>query len=306
MQKKDFTFLSADHRTLIHCIEWKPDTDIKAVLQIAHGMVEFINRYDRFATYLANHNILVVGNDHLGHGDSVINDNKLGYFGEDGNQLVISDMHTLHLETKMNYPDVPYFILGHSMGSFLTRQYIEMYSQDLSGAILMGTGYQPNSALKLLQTLCLLSVKQKGWDYRNEFLTKLTLGSYNKPFEPARTKNDWLTKDETIVDEYNKNPLNNFTFTNNAYYYMAQGIQYANDHLSDISKNLPILLISGANDPVGKNGLGVKKIYDLLLEQDIQDVSLRLYQNDRHEILNETNYKQVYQDIYDWMVNYLG
>lgn len=299
--KNSFTYPSTDGITNIHAIEWKPEGDIKAILQISHGMVEFIDRYDRFANFLTGYGFLVVGNDHLGHGESVIDDSKHGYFGSNGNECVIEDMHTLHAMTSVRYPDVPYFMLGHSMGSFLVRQYIEMYGSSLAGAIIMGTGYQSNATLKMVEGLCIALAQTHGWEYRSPLLYKMALGSYNKAFEPARTRNDWLTKDETIVDIYNGHPWNNFRFTLNGYYHMFKGIEYANTHVNDVPIYLPILFVSGKDDPVGNFGLGVKKVYDSFKKAGIDDVSLRLYENDRHELLNETNHDQIDFDLLEWL-----
>ena len=215
--KREFTYPSKDGKTGIHAIEWIPEGDVKAVLQIAHGMVEFIGRYDRFGSWLSEQGICVVGNDHLGHGASVVSQGDHGYFAEkDGNLCVIGDMHTLREMTQEKYPGAPYFLLGHSMGSFLARQYIEMHGEGLSGAIIMGTGVQPSGILKTALALCRIDARLKGWRHRSNLINNMALGSYNKKFEPARTKNDWLTKDESIVDAYNANPWNNFRFTTNA------------------------------------------------------------------------------------------
>ncbi|MGI6511717.1 MAG: alpha/beta fold hydrolase [Catenisphaera adipataccumulans] len=300
MKKQEFTYLSADGITQIHAVEWIPEKP-RAIVQIAHGMVEFIDRYDNFARWLAEHGILVVGNDHLGHGRSVIDNEHLGYFAENGNDCVIQDLRKLQYSTREKYPGLPYIFLGHSMGSFLARQFISMYSDSLEGAIIMGTADQPRAALEFLKTASALLAKKYGWMYRSPALTKIALGSNNKQFEPARTRNDWLTKDEAIVDAYNANPLNNFMFTVNAFYNMAEGLEYADKHIYSIRKSLPILFISGADDPVGKNGVGVKAVYDKFIDAGISDVQLRLYENDRHEVLNETNRIQVYNDLYEWM-----
>lgn len=304
--KTERSYLSKDNQTEIHAIEWTPENEPVAILQIAHGMVEFINRYDRFARYLNEKGIIVVGNDHLGHGQSVSSPNQLGFFAdENGNQCVIEDMHTLYSLTKIKYPHLPYFLLGHSMGSFLARQYIEMYGKELEGAIIMGTGQLPAALVTSAKGIASFLGQWKGNRHRSTFLTQLALGSNNKAFEPARTQRDWLTKDTEIVDAYNENPLNNFIFTTNAYYNMFEGIQYAQQHVEDVPKDLPILVISGAMDPVGDYGLGPKKVYDSYIDNGIMDVQLRLYEDDRHEILNETNYQQIYNDIYIWLQSHL-
>ena len=302
--KKDFTYPSKDGRTGIHAMEWIPEGEVKAVLQIAHGMVEFIGRYDRFGTFLASQGICVVGNDHLGHGASVVSQGDHGYFAEkDGNLCVIGDMHTLRELTQEKYPGIPYFLLGHSMGSFLARQYIEIHGEGLAGAIIMGTGMQPPAVLTAALAICRIDAALKGWRHRSSLLFNMALGSNNKKFEPARTKNDWLTKDEAIVDAYNANPWNNFKFTTNGYYNMFSGIAYAQkeENLKKIPRDLPILIVSGAEDPVGNFGEGPKQLEEVYRKTGLTDVRLKLYPGDRHEILNELDHDAVDADILSWV-----
>lgn len=302
--KQEFFYPSKDGKTQIHAVEWIPEGDVRGVLQIAHGMVEFIERYDRFASFMASQGFYVVGNDHLGHGKSVTDESQLGYFAKDnGNFCVIGDMQQLRLDTQKKYPGLPYFILGHSMGSFLTRQYIELYGEGLKGAIVMGTGYQPSLTLNLAIALTGILKKTKGDHYRSKTVNNMALGSYNKAFEPARTKNDWLTKDESIVDAYEANPLNQFTFTVNGYNNLFRGLRFAEQqkNLNRIPKDLPILVVSGANDPVGECGKGPTAVADIYRRTGIKDVTLKLYPDDRHEILNELDKENVDRDLLVWI-----
>ena len=207
--KQEFYYPSKDGLTQIHAIEWIPEGEVRGILQIAHGMVEFIDRYDRYASFMASKGFYVVGNDHLGHGKSVTDESQLGYFAKhDGNFCVLGDMQQLREDTRKKYPDVPYFILGHSMGSFLARQFIEKFGEGLAGAIIMGTAYQQPATLDLAIGLTAVFQQARGGHYRSEMINNMALGSYNAAFEPGRTKNDWLTKDEAIVDAYMANPLN--------------------------------------------------------------------------------------------------
>ena len=304
MTKQEFYYPSKDGLTQIHAIEWIPEGEVRGVLQIAHGMVEFIDRYDQFASFMAEHGFYVVGNDHLGHGKSVTDESKYGYFAEpDGNLKVLGDMQQLREDTEKKYPGVPYFLLGHSMGSFLARQFIEVYGEGLKGAIIMGTAYQPTAVLNLGMCMTGFLEKTKGGLYKSEMINNMGLGGYNKAFEPARTKCDWLTKDEAIVDAYMANPLNQFVFTVNGYYNMFRGIRYCQQqkNLDKIPKDLPILVVSGACDPVGESGKGPTKVADVYKKTGIQDVTLKLYPDDRHEILNELDKEQVDQDILAWI-----
>lgn len=302
--KKEFYYPSKDGLTQIHAIEWIPETQVRGILQIAHGMVEYIDRYDRFAAFMAAQGFYVVGNDHLGHGKSVTDESQLGYFAKhDGNFCVLSDMYKLREDTRAKYPDVPYFLLGHSMGSFLARQFIEKYGEGLSGAIIMGTGYQPMATLDLGIALTAVFNKLMGGHYRSTTINNMALGAYNASFEPARTKNDWLTKDEKIVDAYTANPLNQFIFTVNGYYNLFRGMRYAQRkvNLDKIPKDLPILVISGQNDPVGEFGKGPKIIAKTYRETGIKDVTLKLFPDDRHEILNELDKEAVDRYILEWI-----
>ena len=305
--KQEFSYPSRDGKTTIMATEWIPEGEVKAVLQIAHGMVEYIDRYDTFATWMCERGFYVVGNDHLGHGRSVINDSYHGFFHETmGNKCVIGDMHKLRLMTEEKYPGIPYFLLGHSMGSFLTRQYITMYGEGLSACIIMGTGSQPAAVLKMGKGLCAAMSKVKGWTYRSNLVDNMAFASYNKKFEPARTTKDWLTKDETIVDKYVADPWCTYQFTLNAYYHMFAGIERAQkkENMKKIPKALPLLVISGADDPVGNFGKAVKEVAEGYKKVGIKDVTCKLYEGDRHEILNELDKENVYQDIYNWLLQY--
>lgn len=302
--KREHTFLSADKMTNIHVVGWVPECEVIGVVQIAHGMVEFIERYDRFARFLNEHGYAVIGNDHLGHGQSVMSEEDLGFFRHPGgNQAVIADMRRLHLIARKYYPHVPYYLLGHSMGSFFTREYIELYGKDLTGAIIMGTGSQPKAVLAMGKAMCRTIAAAKGWGYRSDMINKMSFASYNSKFEPARTARDWLTRDEAIVDAYNANPLNNFVFTVNGYYSMFSAIQAAQDprRIAMIPKDLPLLLVSGKDDPVGNFGAGVEAAYASYKSAGIEEVQMHLFENDRHEILNELDHGKVDQYILDWL-----
>ena len=302
--RDEFYFPSKDGNTEIHTIEWKPDKEVKAVLQLCHGMVEYIGRYDEFAQFLCDKGYYVVGNDHLGHGKSVQAKSEYGFFNEKyGNVCVLGDIHTLRQRTAKKYPDVPYFMLGHSMGSSLLRQYIEMYGNGLAGVVLMGTVEDHSKAALLFgKRLCCIMAAFRGWHYRSKLVDDLAIGGYNKKFKPARTQADWITSDYERLEKYATDPLCTFRFTVNAYYNMFLGMinMQRKESVYMIPKGLPVLFVSGAEDPVGGFGKGVRKIYEKYRAAGIQDVALRLYTGDRHEILNETDRQQVYEDLLGW------
>ena len=303
--KDEFYFPSKDGDTEIHVIEWRPVGEVKAVLQLCHGMIEYIDRYQEFAEYLCSHGFYVVGNDHLGHGKSVQSKSEYGFFHEKyGNTCIIADMHTLRQRTMQKYPDVPYFMLGHSMGSIIVRQYIPLYGTGLAGAVLLGVVQeQPRLLLHFGRGLCRFLSVFRGWHFRSRLVDKMVTGSFNKRFKPARTRADWVTSDEERLDAYVADPLCSFMFTVNAYYHMLGGMlnMQKKENLFMIPKSLPILFAAGTDDPVGGFGKGVRKVYLKYKAAGIKDLSLRLYAGDRHELLNETDRKQVSLDLYEWM-----
>lgn len=306
--RKDFYYPSSDGVTDIHAVEWIPENEIKTILQISHGMVEYIMRYQDFARYLNRYGIYVTGNDHLGHGESVSSIH--GYFHHpDGNECLIEDIHKLRCITEEKYPDIPYFVLGHSMGSFLIRQYIMIHGEEIAGAIVMGTGSQSSATLALGKTICKTMAAVKGWDYQCEPVHRMAFASYNKRLEPVRTPYDWLTKDEEIVDAYMQDPWCTFTFTLNGFYQMFRGIEYIqkDENIRNIPEDCPVLLVSGEEDPVGDYGKGVRKVYQSYrkIRKDNESkklVRLRLYPGDRHEILNEKDREKVYRELRIWIM----
>ena len=311
MTKKDFYYPSSDGKTQIHAVRWDPDGEPKAIVQIIHGMIEFIDRYDDFAKYLAGHGFLVTGEDHLGHGASVISDEYHGFFGKDGNKCVIADIHKLRTMMHDEHPDLPYLMLGHSMGSFLVRQYITEndaeYAKGLSGVVVMGTGWTPNAVSGIAKILArLMGTKKVG--KRAKLIDGMAFGSYLKKIENPRTISDWLTKDTAIVDAYRANPWNTFFFTPNGYYHMFCGMQKAHDikRMKKLPAGLPILFASGAEDPVGNWGEGVRKAYMVYTENTDCRVDIRLYNDDRHEILNETDRAEVYEDMRAFFEHCIG
>ena len=306
MTKKDFYYPSADGKTTIHAIRWEPDGEPKAILQIIHGMVEFVDRYDDFARYLTGYGYLVAGEDHLGHGESVQSDEYYGYFGKEGNAWVIADIHHLREMLQKEYPDLPYLMLGHSMGSFLVRQYITEnfggYADGLSGVIVMGTAWQPKAAMKAGKLLA----KMLGTDKVGKSapaIDNMAFGTYLKRIPDARTMSDWLTRDEKIVDWYVNEPRCQFHFSPNAYYHMFAGMEKAHDieRIKRLPEGLPVLFTAGAEDPVGAWGEGVRKAFMVYSENSPCDVSIKLYDDDRHEILNELDRDQVYADMLEFL-----
>lgn len=309
MKKSIFGFRSSDKKTQIHAVKWEPEQEeIQGILQISHGMVEYVERYEAFAEYLTDQGFLVVGNDHLGHGASVTSQELWGYFApENGSDLVVSDLHQLRTKIQEEYPKQPYFMLGHSMGSFLLRKYLSKYGDGLSGAVIMGTGTQNNITVKKGKALCKCIALFRGWNYRSQLVDKMVFAANNKRFAGEDASGSWLTKDAEIVNAYMSDPRCTFQFTLNGFYNLFDTIHYINkpQNIRVIPKELPLLFVSGEDDPVGAYGAGVKKAYETYIHAGIKDIDIKLYPSDRHEILNELDRESVYRDIYGWLQNHL-
>ncbi|WP_296134071.1 alpha/beta fold hydrolase [uncultured Eubacterium sp.] len=303
MKKYTEKIASTDSKNNLNVIIWETEKEPIGVLQIVHGMAEYIDRYDNFAKYMTEHGFNVIGHDHLGHGHSVSDEHDYGFFAEEnGDKIIIEDMHSVTQYAREKWEDLPNFILGHSMGSFCLRQYLTKYSNDVFGAIIMGTGWIPSAAALLGKIIATNTCKSKGSHTVNPLLIKLTLEPYNKPFAPARTNCDWLSRDEKQVDLYVNDKLCGFDFTAGAYkdFFTILEKIAKNRQLIGMRKSLPILITSGSVDPVGG-----KKACEKLNAQykrcGIDDVTLKLWENDRHEILNELDKSDVYQYIYNWL-----
>lgn len=306
MHKEEFYFDSRDRKSKIHAVEWIPDVEKPVcIFQIIHGMSEHIERYNEFAEFLTSKGILVVGDDHLGHGKSVADGEPYGYFcKEDAANVLVRDVHRLKKIMQEKYPDVLYLIMGHSMGSFILRNYLGRYGNGVDGAVIVGTGMQPKALLFAARTLTGILKTFLGAKHVSNFMNNLAFGAYNKKIEPVRTQYDWLSRNQDNVDNYIADPLCGFTFTLNGFSTLFKLINdcYNRDKLDKIPKQLPILMIAGAEDPVGDYGRGVEKVYNSYLEHGLQNVQMKLYENDRHELLNETDRELAYGDIYRWIL----
>ena len=305
MTKEEFYFESRDKMTKLHGIRWIPDGKIHAILQIAHGMVEYIDRYQEFAEFLTSRGYLVTGHDHLGHGLSVSQEMDYGYFcdQEESITVLVKDIHRLKKITQEMYPDVPYYLLGHSMGSFLSRKYVTMYGTGIDGVLLVGTGAQNNVRLAVGRIVSSCLGKLRGWHYRSDFINQLAFGKYNKRIDQPVSKNDWLSREESNVKAYNKDKQCSFIFTVNGFYTLFSLIAEVQKkgQLNQLPLRLPVYFLAGAEDPVGHYGKDVERIYNCYKELGMKDVTMKLYPGDRHELLNETDKADVYADIVTWL-----
>ena len=302
--EKEFYFPSSDGVHRCFARQWTPSHHPKGIVLILHGVAEHIGRYAEFASYLAERGYVVCGNDHLGHGKTGVEDSKFGYFSKyDGWTLVTADVRTLFLKLKEEFPGIPCILFGHSMGSFLARTFLCRYPGLADGAILSGTGMEPSFMVAAGKAICSLLCAAKGPEYHSPFVHSISLGGYNKQFEPARTPCDWLSRDEAVVDRYIEDPFCGFPESVGLMRDMMGGLQYivSRRALSQMDVNTPVFFLSGDCDPVGQNGSGVKKVYQLFKDTGCLDVSLKLYPEGRHEMLNELNSKEVQNDILCWL-----
>ena len=305
MKKENIYFESRDGVSKLHAIVWSDETKNPiGILQIIHGMAEYIDRYDDFARFMVGKGFVVVGDDHLGHGDSVGENGTFGYFcKKDPATVLVRDEHRLKKLMEAKYKGVPYYILGHSMGSFIARNYLNRYGSGIQGMIVMGTGNQSKALLSASKVLVGLTGFFCGEKHVAKFINKLAFGTYNRAIEDAKTNVDWLTKDETIVDKYIADERCGFTFTVNGFrglFELIYRLQKPKNFVN-IPKQIPVFFVSGEEDPVGDYGEGVIGAKNDLVRAGLENVSMKLYPGDRHEILNETDKDIVYQDIYEWL-----
>lgn len=303
MEREEFYFLSSDKHTKVHGYSWRPDGKVIAALQLSHGMMEHVGRYERFASWMAERGVAVIGHDHLGHGKTGRQED-LSFFAEKkGAVYLVQDLFLVTRIIKKQYPGVPHIMLGHSMGSFLARRYLTVHGEHLDGLILMGTGGQPLWMACAGKLAALFVGKVKGKRHQSYLMEELVLGSYNHSFHPNRTTNDWLSADEKQVDKFLSDPFCNIPFSCQAYVDffnilidLGLGRQFCL-----MPRSLPILFTSGNQDPVGGFGKGVAKVYKQFEALGMKNISIKLYPGARHELLNERNWEEVYDDLWRWM-----
>ena len=311
--KENYTFQSKDREgTVIHGVKWTPEQgEVKAVLQINHGMQEYIERYSEFAEYLTERGFVVFGHDHIGHGESVKSEADWGIMHTDTpSDTMVEDMFSNYKIAKEQYPTQPYFILGHSMGSYLLRKFLCVKAKDLqgiNGAVIMGTGTEADGAIKAGMTVVKLIAAIKGWDYKSAFVANLMFSAPYKKYDVTGQDkaNSWLSRNVESVTKYYNDPKDTYAFSLNGYRVLLECTGFDNkmENIQKMQKDMPIFFVSGKEDPVGNLGAGVEMAYKKFRDAGIQDVSMKLYENDRHEILNELDRQDVYQDLYQWFTD---
>ncbi len=306
--QQEYTFNSADGHSVIHCRKWQPATSPVAVVQLVHGMVEYIERYDDFATFLAERGYVVVGHDHIGHGHSVTSDDELGVMtGAHPSDDMVEDIYTHYSMTKKEYSGIPYFILGHSMGSYMVRKFLSVksaYLEEMTGAVIMGTGQESGVTCTAgLAVIGLISLF-KGKNYRSTMVRDMTYSAPYKQYDcyGKDYSRSWLSKNIESVEKYYHDKYCTFTFTVNAYKGLVEATKYdgTEECVNKMRPGMPLLVISGEADPVGNMGEGTKAAAESFKKAGVKDVTLKLYPGDRHEILNEVDRDKVYADILAW------
>lgn len=304
MRREEFTFKDLMGMD-IYTYKWLPDEgmNIKACVQIAHGMAETAARYERFAKVLTDSGYVVYANDHKGHGKTAKTLENVGNTGHEGFEWMIKNMYQLNGIINKENPGIPVFLFGHSMGSLLAQRYIALYGEGLKGVILSGTSGKQGIMLDIGISIARREMRKRGEKYRSEKLNDMTFGSYNDAFKPVRTEFDWLSRDEKEVDKYVEDPFCGGVFTAKFFYdfFMMIKETHKPETMMKIPKELPVYLFSGEKDPVGKkckSVLGLIKIYKKL---GLKDVSYKFYKDGRHEMLNEINRDEVMDDVVKWL-----
>lgn len=301
---KDFYFNSSTGKNKIRARMCVPDAEPRAIVQIIHGIAEYIDRYDEFMSFLADNGIIAVGTDHLGHGKSIESEEQTGFFAYDnGWDYAVRDEEVLRLAMHENYPELPIIVFGHSMGSFMARTLLIRYPDAFNAAIISGTGNQGAALVNGGLFMGNLVTGLKGAHHYSKFLNNLAFGSYNKIYDNPKTEYDWLSRDESNVQKYIDDPLCGFIPSCSLFRDMMTGVKFITNkkNLTAMNKDMPVYFMSGDMDPVGECGKGVQKAYNNFLEAGMKDVSIKLYPGGRHEMLNEINKDEVYTDILAWL-----
>lgn len=293
--------IDTDNQLCLHTCIWEPQNPPIGIVQIIHGVAEHTARYDDFASFLTMQGYLVVGEDHPGHGQTADGE-KLGYL-KGGWMGTVSGIHRVYERIHELYPSVPYYMLGHSMGSFLLRTYLFTHHTPLAGAIISGTGWLPGFILPLGLAVCKEEAMRLGEAMSSPLLETMMFGGYNKKFAPNRTTHDWLSTDASVVDAYIADPLCGFPTTIQLCREMLQGLRMIQNtnNLNRMQKDLPVHFFAGQDDPVGDMGKGVLKCANAFEDVGMKHVTKKLYSGMRHEALNEVGKEQVYDDLLNWL-----
>ena len=297
------SFLSADGKTAVAAyFWWSADVKPRAIIQLSHGMCEYITRYDAWARRFVQAGYVFCGNDHLGHGNSAPDESELGFMATRGGaQLLVEDVHAMTLLAKEKFSGLPVVLYGHSMGSFVARAYLTRYGEELAGALISGTA-GPGQPTGMGKMVAHAVAKMRGDHHRSKLLTAMAFGSYNKRFGSEKSLFSWLTRDESVRGRYADDPFCTFVFTAAGYDTLFSLLGEVSDKkwAHGVPKALPVLLFAGDMDPVGNYGKGVRAVYDRLLRAGC-NAQLQLYEGGRHEMHNEINADEVFADLIQYL-----
>ncbi len=300
---KEMFFLKMEDEVEIFVRAWTKVEHPLGVLQIAHGMAEHSARYEPFAKFCNEQGFIVVASDHRGHGQTGERSGVMGYFApQDGFERVVDDLYAVHTWLSREFPDLPQYLMGHSMGSFLTRRYLQKYGTSLDGAILMGSGGDPGFAVKIGKCVARLQMRNNP-TRPSKLLDTMAFGTYNRGIKHAKTRFDWLSRDEREVQKYIEDPQCGFICSAGFFFDLFTGLELIHDpdRIQHIPKEIPILVVSGDADPVGGNGRGVAEFVGQLKKNRISNVQMKMYPGARHELLKETNKNEVMEDLLKWL-----
>lgn len=298
-EKKDWVPVG---ETKLNVYRWEPDKPT-GIVQIVHGMVETAARYKRLAERLTGTGYAVVAHDLRGHGETAGGAEKIGYCGKDGFNIMVEDIRALNEWARKEYPDMPLFLMGHSFGSFLVQKYICRYGDTIDGAVLSGTNYKQEPILAVGKVIAAVSVFFKGDRAKAPLMHALSFGANIKRIKEPRTRLDWLSRDPDEVDKYIEDPCCGCVCSTGFYRDMLRGLTglCADDAIAAIPKKLPVYLFSGTEDPVGNWGQGPPNLAEAYRRVGLKDVTLEMYPEGRHEMINETNRDEVMQDLAAWL-----
>lgn len=302
--RENFIFKDSDGVDL-NVYKWIPKGDIIGIVQISHGMTETVLRYDEFANHLNEKGFIVYGHDHRGHGLTAKKKENLGYIADnEGFEWLVKDVYELMLNIKKEHKNLPIYLFGHSMGSFVSQRFMELHGNEVHGLILSGSNGEPTKLAPIGIMLSNLEVKFFGRKHTSKMMDKLSFGDFNKKFSPNRTPYDWLCSVESEVDKYIENKYCGFICSASFYYDLLRGLRTINkkENFKLIPKEVPIYIVAGDMDPVGFFGKGIINLYEKLKKFGVKDVSYKLYKGKRHEILNEDNKMEVMNDISTWIL----
>ena len=300
---KQYSFIDKEEIE-INCYKWESkEKNIKGVVQIVHGMTEHALRYDFFARKLTEEGYIVYAHDHRGHGETSKSEEERGYIADkEGFDLLVEDVKELSDIIKKENEELPLILFGHSMGSFVSQRYIELYGDKIDGVILSGTNGRPDPITKLGIIISRDEMILRGRKAKSKVMDKLSFGDFNSNFKPNRTDYDWLCSVDEEVDKYIADPQCGFVCTTSYYYDLIRGLWKINEkeNLKLITKDLPVLIFAGDKDPVGDFGKGIIRLYECYKDLGIENLRYKLYKDGRHEMLNESNKDEVIEDILKW------